>query len=272
MTSPSTPIPSPALLQRSPYDVRDWRYGNLVATATTPLATAITQPDVIDYRAQMREVRNQGQRGTCASFASAAMKEWQELKDIGYKSYMSPEFIYDQRENQEVDQGMYLRDVMKILSTFGSCPEALCPYVTDPGIRTKANIPQVAFDVGQKFTIQSYAAVFTEDEFKTALAFSGPCLIAFPCYNGSASFWKPSKATDPIPGGHAVLCVGYTKDGYIIRNSWGASWNDKGYTIYPYGDWGAHWEIWSSVDAKSQPYTPPVPPVPTPTKPCCSLQ
>jgi len=30
-------------------------------------------------------------------------------------------------------------------------------------------------------------------------------------------------------GGHAVCIVGYTETGFIIRNSWGTAWGDKGF-------------------------------------------
>ena len=30
-------------------------------------------------------------------------------------------------------------------------------------------------------------------------------------------------------GGHAVSIVGYTQDRFIVRNSWGTSWGDKGF-------------------------------------------
>lgn len=35
-------------------------------------------------------------------------------------------------------------------------------------------------------------------------------------------------------GGHAVTIVGYNKDGFIIKNSWGASWADGGYAVISY--------------------------------------
>jgi C1A family cysteine protease len=31
-----------------------------------------------------------------------------------------------------------------------------------------------------------------------------------------------------VRGGHAVALVGYTSDRFIVRNSWGTSWGDKG--------------------------------------------
>ena len=42
--------------------------------------------------------------------------------------------------------------------------------------------------------------------------------------------------------------VGYNKEGFIIRNSWGTEWGDNGYTLYKYSDWGHHWELWTTVD------------------------
>ena len=37
-------------------------------------------------------------------------------------------------------------------------------------------------------------------------------------------------------GGHAVLCVGYNDatSRFVIRNSWGMQWGQKGYFTMPY--------------------------------------
>jgi hypothetical protein len=41
-------------------------------------------------------------------------------------------------------------------------------------------------------------------------------------------------------GGHAVTIVGYNQDGFIIKNSWGTGWGDKGYAVISY-DYHALW-------------------------------
>jgi len=38
-------------------------------------------------------------------------------------------------------------------------------------------------------------------------------------------------------GGHAFVIVGYTPEGFIIQNSWGASWGTGGLAILTYQDW-----------------------------------
>ena len=44
------------------------------------------------------------------------------------------------------------------------------------------------------------------------------------------------KPSEKVVGGHAVMAVGYddSKSVVIVRNSWAASWGDKGYFYMPY--------------------------------------
>lgn len=230
----------------SPKDERDWSAENIYDTT-------YDLPTKLDLRNNLTMVRNQGNQGTCAAQTAACMKEWQEKKDINFDGYMSPQFIYNNRENQTTS-GMYGRDLMRILSKIGVCAETSYPYKK---IEKRENIDQKYFDEAKNHLISGYAQVHSIDSLKRALYRNGPCFIAFPVYNNGTSMWK-AKEGENMKGGHAMTVVGYDDKGFIIRNSWGVFWGDLGYCHYPYEDWGSHFEIWTTIDANS--YEPPAKP------------
>jgi hypothetical protein len=224
-------------IEPSPIDRRDWILEDV-------LSSDFDVNPVLDYRSELEDIRDQGSQGTCAAQTVACMKEWQEKQDVKWYGYMSPQFVYNHRKNQD-GSGMYSRDVMKILHKIGICPESKYPYGK---IESPNNIDEDVKETALNYVIDSYASVNTIDGLKKSLIKNGPCYIAFPVYNYSDKFWKRVDQ-QVFLGGHAVCVVGYTKDSFIIRNSWGDKWGDNGYTYYPFNEWGSHWEVWSTVDA-----------------------
>jgi hypothetical protein len=74
----------------------------------------------------------------------------------------------------------------------------------------------------------------TIDDWRTWLATKGPLLTrldvdstwyAADSNKGNLDVYK----RPPRPAGHAVCLVGYTPDRFIVRNSWGVGWGDKGF-------------------------------------------
>ena len=35
-------------------------------------------------------------------------------------------------------------------------------------------------------------------------------------------------------GGHAICCIGYDENGFILKNTWGGAWGDFGNCYLPY--------------------------------------
>lgn len=240
-------------IKKSPVDHRDYVAETIYSADGEP-------PLTLDLRADLNQVRDQGAQGACAGEVAACMKEWQERQDVNFLDYMSPQFIYNSRENQG-EEGMYSRDVMSILYKFGSVKETDYPYLTF------TPITQELLDIAAHYKIQGYASVNTVDGLKRALYKNGPCYFAIPVYNYGMRLWKPRQG-DSLIGGHAITAVGYNEQGFILRNSWGENWGDKGYTVFPYEDWGLQWEVWTTIDAESgDPFPPPSPdPTPDPKK------
>jgi hypothetical protein len=223
----------------SPEDERDWNAGTIYKK--TGLES------ILDLRDSLPPIRNQGSQGTCAAQTAACMKEWQEKKDYNFEGYMSPQFIYNNRENQD-SHGMFGRDVMRILSKIGSVEDAIYEYGK---IEPVLSIDPELYDKAKMHKIKNYARIFDIENLKKALSINGPCYIAFPTYNYGPRMWYKESPDTQMQGGHAMTIVGYNGEGFIIRNTWGSNWGDKGYCVYPYGDWGSHWEIWTTIDEKS---------------------
>jgi len=225
-------------LQRSPIDARDFMLESIY-----PIQVDL--PLEWDLRPNMQPIRDQGREGSCSAQTAAAMKEWQEKVDVGFNQYMSPQFIYNLRSDLSTE-GMTPRDTMQILNKIGIVPEKVFPY----GTMTR---PSDAIISGASdYEIMGYSQINTLDSLKKALYANGPCYIAFPVYNPeNMEFWKPDFQGQQMVGGHAVCLSGYLKDKFIIRNHWSAAWGDKGYTYYPFTEWGMHWECWTTIDAES---------------------
>ena len=227
-------------LEKSKPDDRDF-------VAESIYSEDVEIPTELDLRQYLQPIQNQGSQGTCSAQVAACMKEYQEYMDKnlrGDENKMSPQFIYNLRSEPGME-GMTPRETMKIINKDGVCREFLLPYNSSYGLPDTT-----AMDDAANFKIKQYAQVNTQDGLKTALVKDGVCYICFPVYNDTQRMWKPRQGEES-KGGHAMAVVGYNNDGFIIRNSWGASWGDNGYTLYPYSDWGSHWEIWTSIDNAS---------------------
>ena len=230
-------------LQRSAVDERDFLLGTIYPDQ-------VTLPEVWDLRSQMQPIRDQGSQGTCSAQTAAAMKEWQEKVDQGYNGYMSPQFIYNLRESFG-SEGMTPRDTMALLNKVGIVHEHDYPYGKIEDLNPDALSPELR-DEALVNRIIGYARADTVDALRKALFANGPCYIAFPVYNPEVmEFWKPQFTGQQMLGGHAVCVAGYLKDKYIIRNSWSDKWGDKGYTYFPFTEWGIQWEAWTTIDEDS---------------------
>ena len=168
---------------QSPEDGRDWVY-----------SSSSEIKNILDYRNDLHPIRNQGNQGTCYAQSAACMKEWQEKKDYGLDEYLSPQFFYNNRDNwydedKNNDEGMFGRNVMKLLKEIGICTENEYPYGL---IQRKGKINEGCFLKANNHKISAYARINTLYGLKQSLCNNGPCLIAFPVYNYSTQLWKQS--------------------------------------------------------------------------------
>ena len=203
----------------------------------------LNYPRNLDWSSHLNDVRNQGVQGTSLTQAGVCMLEWRDRKLNKERKTYSPQFLYNNRENQK-NTFMCGRELMNHLKTIGCCTEDACQYGKE---ELNTNIMT---DEANQTKINGYARVQTIETLKMALYVFGPALITFPVFNHTSYMWKQHKHEEKL-GGHAMTVVGYNTKGFILRNSWGKYWENQGYCIYPYEDWGYHDEVWSIADQGS---------------------
>jgi hypothetical protein len=182
----------------------------------------------VDYTNGMSPIKNQGNLGSCVSFAAAAMKEWQERKE--HKSEVK-EGKRDHRKGKEYDyseawiywnckkidgydgEGTYLRSAMRVLNKIGVPTEKAWPYSDD---KLDIGEPESWASLISKWAlIGTYYSVNSVEEAKMALTKDGPFMMGVPCFydfffpvNGVI---KDPAAGEQVYGGHAVCLSGDTK-------------------------------------------------------------
>lgn len=198
----------------------------------------------IDLREYDSPVEDQGFLGSCVGNAICNAFElltrqiypdkFQELSKL-YVYYHSRFFD----ESIDADNGTYLRDGLKAAKNYGICTEALWPYDT-----TKFDsqpTPKCYLDAFNRY-VTVYETLYTVDEMTEVLNAKKPVVIALEIFDSFLNVTKENPYV-PIPNGygysmglHALAVVGYSipKKQFLIKNSWGTEWGDKGYAWIPF--------------------------------------
>lgn len=222
-------------------DPRDWVFEKL--TRSPGGRYLLELPPEYHLREYEQPAREQGQRGTCAAMSGAAIIEIKyKMHNKGRTKRMSPEFIYYHRNNKPAS-GMFGKNVFQVLKEHGTVPEQDYPYCDADNVAPAPS--KRIMQIAAKYRIEGYARISTIEGLKRALIELGPCYISLPLYETRPYFWRPGKAT---PDGHAMVVVGYNREGFILRNSWGDKWNGDGHIVFPYNEWPCHLECWTCID------------------------
>lgn len=208
-------------------------------------------------------IRDQGGRGTCVAFATVALREYL----IGCAASLSEQFLYwacKQLDGFPEEAGTFIGTAMCALSTQGVCEQNTWPYNPehDPTNESQDPPPDGAKTQALSFIMPNTRTVAQHcvNLYKQILSGtdgngSMPVVIATLVFNSwfrSAATHQTGKITMPLPGemplpgGHAMLIVGYQDDpsvpggGYfIVRNSWSDAWAAQspeapGHALMPY--------------------------------------
>src|SRR5215208_1936376 len=227
----------------SPKPEDDWTYEH--ATEAEVVDAAPPVPTSKDLRGPWWDVGDQGSTGACVGWASAdSVLRWHFVKAgrLAEKVHISPRFIW--MASKETDpnitrpttfieaEGTSIKTALDIARKFG--------VVTDPTLPFASGklYPQDAKTFYAIAALRKVLAYFNLDtnlsSWRAWLATKGPILTRLDvdrtwdeatANGGNLDEYKSKTAR----GGHAIALVGYTPDRFIVRNSWGTRWGDKGY-------------------------------------------
>lgn len=171
--------------------------------------------DKYDLRGILEPIRDQGEVSKCVSVSLTDMVYYKMNMGIYEKVDFRDDIFYNTRPNQD-EEGMYPVDAFN--------------YLIKNGINENVH--------GSIF-----ARVKTLNQAKCSIIANGPLMACIMARSYNDDFWNGLYDI----GGHAVLFVGWTKTGFILRNSWGTEYGDSGYTIYPFSAFKKGLEYWTLI-------------------------
>lgn len=219
-------LEEPSQIVNTSKDKKDKR--DLIYVSSNPeLASSHT---IID----LPPIRQQGTIGSCASHAAIGCYEIQLPK----KKYLEGSELFHYYNTRvhinntfPKDKGMTIRDSCKALKEYGFAFEFLCPYQTS---KFNDRPSKMAYYFSKLYKIEKYERILSIDNVKSSLMKNIPveCGICvnsnFYKLNRDNYLYNPSNRTIY---GHGVIIVGYNnaKGVFIMRNSWGTGFGNKGY-------------------------------------------
>lgn len=238
---------------------RDGSYncGVMRSAAGTPAARlrfgTTTFERKVDLRRFCSPIFDQGKIGSCCAASLVGALEFLVNKSGEAKRTLSPMFLfYNARKlSDSTDQinGTFTAHANAAVMAFGVCDENLWRYGEDTATREP---PRDAYAAAQGFEAVQYARLGSTDEVKATL--SGGLPVMFAADIGTAYFDAAARTGDmpalgalgdSQPCSHAMLIVGYDEDAktWLVRNSWGEQYGEKGYVRIPYDLFNRH--VWN---------------------------
>ncbi len=198
----------------------------------------------VDLREWDTLVESQDSLGSCAS--NALTNAYEIIVNRNYPEYfthLSRLFIYynarDEYGTINDDEGMFLRDGLKVLAKFGVCSEELWPYAID---KFDDRPTDECYKDAEKRKIIRYQKLISNYYIIQVLNNNKPVVFGMEIYDSfmnlnerisTVSF--PSRKEQSL-GGHAMCMVGYDlkRRIFLAKNSFGTSWGNHGYCWIPF--------------------------------------
>ena len=211
----------------------------LKPTMTKP-ATPIMEaaPEEIDWREKgaVNPVKNQKSCGSCWAFSATGSLEGGNFVATGKLVSLSEQQLVDCDKVSHGCGGGLMTNAFKYVMKHGLCTEEAYPYHAKDE-DCKDDQCESAIKIAGYEEVPAYNGA----ALKQAVA-KAPVSVAVEADSAVFQMYKSGVVDDTACGtslNHGVLAVGYTADYWIVKNSWGETWGDKGYIKIAYKETGA---------------------------------
>lgn len=222
----------------------DWNFA--VGVKAGVLQRRAELPPSVDLRASWWKISNQGQTGSCVGWAAAdgvlryhlvaagrlPQKNKLSVRFVWMASKETDEFIFRPTSFIEAS-GTSLKSAMDIIRKYGCPLDKELPFDIDTLMYTSdENLLYVSASTRKAANYFNLGKDL--NQWKQWLVTTGPILAGVVVDSTWVNASKTRGKLDTfnpngVLGGHAIAIVGYTSDRFIIRNSWGTEWGDKGF-------------------------------------------
>lgn len=197
----------------------------------------------VSLKEYFTKVKDQGQIGACTVFAISSIYEYILKRCSEEEVDLSESFVYynvRHLEGKELeDAGSSFQDVIASIGEQGICTEALHPYTR---LLSEAPSDEAYLDGEKRRITKALNVNIALNDIKSAIQEGYPVAISlkiFDSFNATTGYIRrptDEEIESADYGYHAMVVVGYSDDYkfFVVRNSWGERFGDKGYCYIPY--------------------------------------
>jgi hypothetical protein len=211
-----------------------------------PAFADVAEKDAVDLRKYCTPIGDQGQTGRCSAFAWTHATEMSRNILQEDSPRLSPNFTMLEFQRMQGDAQDYQYaysggdgtisgpDPGGVLVENGTCRQELWPDDTPQPLTREQQLEADA----QRYRLEAAPLPIALDDTRKVLSAGCPVHVSM---NTGAAFsdvgrdgvFNAAEAPWGRHGRHAMLMVGYTGNFFILKNSWGTDWGDKGYAYVP---------------------------------------
>lgn len=235
----------------SPKPEKNWTLETAVAagiaSAARPKSGAAAAGN-IDLREAWWDIGDQGNTGSCVGWGTAdAVLRWHFVKAgrLGKTERLSVRYVwmasketdpYTTRPTSFIESdGTWLTAALDVARKFGVVTDKVLPFKLGGQSQMFTGSASTFYATAAQRRIASYFNLGRNPSaWRSWLAEKGPILTRLDvdkafmdatATKGRLDTYNPGAAM----GGHCVAIVGYVNGRFIVRNSWGTGWGDKGF-------------------------------------------